>query len=282
MGFFDRFRRHTRPAEDGDREEVAPAPPAEAGQQRGAEQRGTDQRSAEQRRTPGPDGPSAATTQPDPAGALGFGRDPVPDPESEESLEELARSVEWARLQAFCLFTTQREPYEQLGPGLIRTAVLEGLDPERAESVIRGAWDRLVRLAERKADEDMSAPLRRAFAALESEGLLAREYVGISTGDGHSEMTEIATRMRPPVEEYVFFHAQDLERLADGPGPLMLRFGRASYESKTADGKYEEDAAVARRVIAALEREGLRPSWGGDGRESICIHDMAWYPMPGR
>ena len=82
-------------------------------------------------------------------------------------------------------------------------------------------------------------------------------------------------------EGYVFFHAQDVERVVDGPGTLHLRYAAARYTATSAADKYAEDEAVGRRVVAALEGEGLAPTWDGSGASTITLERLRWYPVPG-
>ena len=132
-------------------------------------------------------------------------------------------------------------------------AAAEGLPLERAREILREEWDRRVQLAQEHRDDDDSGAVRRAFVALNGEGVLAVEALGYDNAEGHELATEEAGDVG--AEGYVFFHAQDVERVVDGPGTLHLRYAAARYTATSAAGKYAEDEAVGRRVVAALEDE---------------------------
>ena len=150
---------------------------------------------------------------------------------------------------------------------------------ERAREILREEWDRRVQLAQEHRDDDDSGAVRRAFVALNAEGVLAVEALGYDNDEGHELATEEAGDVG--AEGYVFFHAQDVERVVDGPGTLHLRYAAARYTATSAADKYAEDEAVGRRVVAALEGEGLAPTWDGSGASTITLERLRWYPVPG-
>lgn len=207
------------------------------------------------------------------------GRTTTPDPAPEPALdpEELEWEEQSLRERARVELATATEPFEgQLG---LLEDVAEGLPPDRVREIVREVWDERVRLAREHAHDDQSAAVRRAFGALSGQGIASGEAMGWDNDEGHDEMGSAAAECGAP--GYVFFHHQDVERIADGPGTLHLRYAATRYESTTAAGKYAEDEAIGRRVVAALEAQGLRPTWDGSGQSTITLEDLRWYPMPG-
>nr|WP_109473172.1 hypothetical protein [Ornithinimicrobium cavernae] len=79
----------------------------------------------------------------------------------------------------------------------------------------------------------------------------------------------------------MFFHAQDAGRLTDGPGTLFLRFAASRHASASAAGRYAEDEAVGRQVVAGLEAEGVTVTWNGRGGSAIMIERLHWLAKPG-
>lgn len=198
---------------------------------------------------------------------------PVLDPEERE--EQLEHLRELAGVE----FLTTREPLAALLDSLTYDSVLEGIPRAEAEAVVREEWDRRVRLATEHGEEDMSAPLLRAFAALERDGVLARAPLGWDNSEGHQLATEAARETG--AHGYVFFHHQDATRLLDGPFTLFLRYGSARHTSPDPATGLEEDAAVGRLVAAAMAAEGLPVEWDGRAEGAVEIPGMAWYAAPG-
>lgn len=192
-----------------------------------------------------------------------------------EELAHLTASL-WERAQAAFLTTTA--PFER-HDHLATDIASEGFPLDRAREILRQAWDHRARLAAEHAAEDQSAALRRAFAALGADGVLALEDCGFDNNEGHDIATEEARADGAP--GYVFFHAQDAARLIDGPATLHLRFAASRYESTTAEGKSDEDEVIGRQVVAALEAEGLPVTWDGTSESTITIEGMRWFAAPG-
>lgn len=207
-----------------------------------------------------------AKSQPDPA-------PPVLDPEEKEGLLEHLRELTAVEL------LTSPDPLPELTEELVHDAVLEGVPRAEAEAVVRAEWERRVRLAAEHGEEDMSAALLRAFAALERDGVLARAPLGWDNDEGHHEATEAARAAG--ARGYVFFHHQDATRILDGPFFLCLRYGAARHSSPDAAGRLEEDAAVGRLVAAAVAAEGLPVEWDGSAESVVQVPDMRWYAAPG-
>lgn len=209
-----------------------------------------------------------APTEPEPAGL------------SEEERDSL---LEHLRDRAAVEFLTASGPFEAYATELTDDAIAGGLPHAEAVAVVRREWDRRVRLAREHADEDMSGALRRAFVALESDGIVARKRLGRDDEEGHSRGRQAA--WDAGAEGYVFFHHQDAERLVGGPGTLRLRYGavpRAGGQREPdLPGTAAEAEAVGRRVVAALEQQGLPVERIGSASAVIEVPQMAWYAMPG-
>lgn len=191
---------------------------------------------------------------------------------------ELAHSEESMRERAGVAFLTTTHPL-QWHDDLATDLAYEGFPLERARQILRETWDQRVQLATQHAQQDQSAAVRRAFAALTGNGVLALENCGFDNNEGHDLATEEARAAG--AHGYVFFHAQDAARLIPAPGTLYLRFAASRYESTTAAGKYAEDEAVGREVAAALQAQGLTPTWDGTGGSAMELRDLSWFAMPG-
>jgi hypothetical protein len=117
--------------------------------------------------------------------------------------------------------------------------------------------------------------LDQAFAALDAAGIVALQNAGYTLSDGWSDVNAIATERaargsRP--QGAVFYHGQDAARGVAGDG-LMLAFG--AYE----EDKAKKDAAaqaVAREVVATLDRHGISASWNGSVDSRISIAPFTW------
>lgn len=204
--------------------------------------------------------------------------DPAPGaaPDNHLDPDDLAHMEDSLRERAQVVFATATEPFEEFDH-LASDLASEGFPLERGRTILREEWDRRAALAVEHTGEDQSTTLRAAFAQLRARGVAAFEALGYDNAEGHDYAAESAGS----AEGYVFFHHQDVERIADGPGTLHLRYAATRYESTTAAGKYAEDEAIGRRVVAALEEQGLRPTWDGSGQSTITLEDLRWYPMPG-
>ncbi|MFJ8469170.1 DUF6891 domain-containing protein [Streptomyces swartbergensis] len=104
--------------------------------------------------------------------------------------------------------------------------------------------------------------LEQAFAALEDDGIVAREDFSCCRGCG---MTEIGAEAdgRPGVRGFVFFHHQGTRGAAQGYG-LSLYYGGF-------DGSEETTKAVGHEVVAALAAAGLSAQWDGDPGKAIDV-----------
>jgi hypothetical protein len=108
--------------------------------------------------------------------------------------------------------------------------------------------------------------LDAAFAALEADGIIARQNFTCCTTCGSSEIWEevrVAQAAGLPARGYAFYHSQDTDAAVEGSG-VHLAYGACE------DG---EDAAlaVAREIVAALDAHGLQPEWDGSWNRRIAV-----------
>jgi hypothetical protein len=108
--------------------------------------------------------------------------------------------------------------------------------------------------------------LDRAFAALEQQGIAARQNFTCCQNCGHAEIWEECDAL-PRARGYTFFHMQDTESAAEGQG-LYLAYGA------TADSD-EARIAVGHAVVRALTDAGLSPQWNGEINRRISV-PMDW------
>jgi hypothetical protein len=111
--------------------------------------------------------------------------------------------------------------------------------------------------------------LDEAFAALEAEGIVARQNFTCCQTCGHAEIwgeiEEVSAER--DVDGYVFYHIQDTESACQGGG-LYLAYG-------TTEGGPKELADIGRRIVRALERAGLTVRWNGSTGQRIGV-EMEW------
>ena len=150
-----------------------------------------------------------------------------------------------------------------------RDAKLEGQD----DAITRHLDDALA--CHRREQESWTRPtdcdrLDAAFAALEAEGIVARQHFSCCSTCGHVDVGgEIrAASQQRPVDGYVFYHVQNTESAAES-GTLYLSYGA----TKKGD---EPAVAVARRIVAAIERSGLKTEWNGRADTCVVVSGMDW------
>ncbi|MGW8729921.1 DUF6891 domain-containing protein [Streptomyces sp. NPDC055808] len=146
--------------------------------------------------------------------------------------------------------------------------VADGVHPislAQARQLVDRIW--LERVAEQASWQDETDPerLTRAFAALESVGITARENFTCCRSCGQSE---IGSAGSPTARGFVYFHSQSTDAAASGHG-LTLHYGGF-------DGLPETTASVGHEVVAVLERCGLSVEWNGDPGRSLDITRLDW------
>lgn len=112
--------------------------------------------------------------------------------------------------------------------------------------------------------------LDTAFAALEADGIVARQNFSCCGSCGAGEMRDLMKREEKKgrtIRGYTFFHMQDTERVAEGDG-LYLAFGANAKGRPAAE-------AVARSIVGALESTGLAVEWDGSCSTRVYVK-MDW------
>ncbi|MFF8956910.1 DUF6891 domain-containing protein [Streptomyces sp. NPDC014894] len=195
---------------------------------------------------------------------LGPAPEPAPEPAGQEGAELTAlireklvagfatREELVAAALEFRAASADGEPGAADGEG-------EGARAERIWGLVDRLW--LERVAEQSAWEGETDPERitRAFAALESAGITAREHFACCRGCGLAEIPDAGA---PGARGFVFFHEQCAESAADGG--LSLLYGGF-------DGSAGTSAAVGREVAEALTAVGLSTEWDGDPGTRILV-----------
>ncbi len=152
---------------------------------------------------------------------------------------------------------------------------------QMAVEFIQDEWegDGLQELAEKLVADDLAAHaaeqvtwegptdcdrLDLAFAALERDGITARQDFTCCQSCGHAEIGE---EMAEGARGYTFFHQQDTESAVEGRG-VMLAYGA------TEPGE-EACVAIGQAIVAALDHAGLEPDWNGSSDRRIFV-PMDW------
>ncbi|GAA3662723.1 hypothetical protein GCM10022224_028360 [Nonomuraea antimicrobica] len=139
------------------------------------------------------------------------------------------------------------------------------VSPEQARALADRLW--LERIEEQATWDGETDPerLTRAFTALETGGITAKEHF---TCCGTCGRTEIGGASTPDARGYVFFHSQCTDAAAAGHGLTLLYGGF--------DGSPTTTAAIGREIVAALERTGLPTDWNGEPDQAITIAPIDW------
>jgi hypothetical protein len=125
----------------------------------------------------------------------------------------------------------------------------------------------LERVAEQAGWEGETDPerLTRAFAALESRAITARENFACCRNCGQAE---IGSAGSPGARGFVYFHTQCTDSAAAGYGLTLLYGGF--------DGSPETTAAIGHEVVAALADVGLTVEWDGDPARGLTVTPLDW------
>jgi hypothetical protein len=112
--------------------------------------------------------------------------------------------------------------------------------------------------------------LDEAFAALNRQGIVARQDFSCCTNCGHIDIWDEVEKEeeRRTVEGYVFYHLQCTERAIES-GQLLLAYGSVEQSE-------EALARVATKVVQELRGVGLNATWPGDGRYPIVVDGLVW------
>jgi hypothetical protein len=114
--------------------------------------------------------------------------------------------------------------------------------------------------------------LARAFDALNAEGVIALHNAGDTQQDGMSDVSERYRDADDPaaIAGWCFYTGQDIESALTSD-ELYLAFGIFENASDEARSR-----ALAKRIEAALEREGFRVEWNGDLGTRLRIAPLHW------
>lgn len=158
-----------------------------------------------------------------------------------------------------------RAELAEIAEDYLVTADRRPVSPAQARALADRLWGE--RVAEQAAWRGETDPerLTRAFAALESAGITARENFTCCRSCGDAE---IGAEASPEARGYVYFHTQGTDSAAGGHG-LMLLYGGF-------DGSAGTTAAVGREVVAALDAVGLRTVWDGDPGRAVHVTPLDW------
>lgn len=108
--------------------------------------------------------------------------------------------------------------------------------------------------------------LDKAFAELEERGVICRQDFTCCGNCGVAEMgaeLDEAEARGVRIRGYAFYHQQDTERAVDGAG-VYLNYGA----EREGEGAALE---IAREIISALKRNGLKPEWNGSIGQRILV-----------
>ena len=111
--------------------------------------------------------------------------------------------------------------------------------------------------------------LDMVFAELNSDMIISIQNAGYTMSDGLDDVGEVHSRKpHGTYAGYCFYHGQDLDR-AIATGELMIAFGDMK---DTPDGK----KTIANKILAAMERHGIRAIWEGNVNNRIKIPKIQW------
>lgn len=184
------------------------------------------------------------------------GEVPTPDPEIAAQAEQYVRE-------------TLADGYLGI-EAIIRETVYmveDRLTSAQARPIVERLW--LERVEEQQSWTEPTDPdrLERAFAALERDGVVARENFACCRGCG---MTEIGAEMadQEGARGFVFFHYQCTRSAAEGHG-LSLYYGDLENSPQVT-------TAVGHEIVAALDSAGLSTQWDGNPDTAITVAPLDW------
>lgn len=223
-------------------------------------------------------------TPPEVSGALGLEAADEPSTR-EEQLEWLEES---ARELTAPAFATRAEAEESLVEQYVLDDAYDLTEADVRE-VLQRVWQERLDEQGSWTDEGDYDRVLAAFAALETDGIVARMNFTCCQNCGH---TEIGDEVTPDSRGYVFFHQQDAERLAPGDCDLYLAFGGFRYaagvdaslvvraEAGDEEAKQEATARseelVGAEVTGAFRGRGLTVEWDGTCAQRIRVSGLDW------
>ncbi len=159
-------------------------------------------------------------------------------------------------------------------PEKIVQSVLDVYSDDASQEVLRPIAQRLLDDALRKQRQAQTKwpdvtdcdRLDRAFHALESKGIVSRQNFSDCGTCGTAEIAdeiEATRKSGKTVRGYTFYHQQDTESAVTGSG-LYLNYGALEDEQEPAQ-------AIAREIVAELNRQGLKTTWNGTWEQRIHV-----------
>ncbi|MGI5499796.1 DUF6891 domain-containing protein [Lentzea sp. CA-135723] len=134
------------------------------------------------------------------------------------------------------------------------------VSPEQARALADRLWVERVEQQSVWQGETDPERITRAFAALDSDGVTARENFTCCRTCGQDEIGDEAA---PGARGFVYFHNQCTEHAAKGHGLTLLYGGF--------DGTAETTTAIGDEVVAALRAVGLNAEWDRDPNRTITV-----------
>ncbi|WP_392891940.1 DUF6891 domain-containing protein [Streptomyces sp. LN699] len=183
-------------------------------------------------------------------------------PALEDSVRE--QLEERIRLVLRCGYDGIPELIEHAEDYLVKDGVRPVSGPQARVLVYRLWRERVAEQATWTGETDPDR-LTRAFAALDSGGITARENFTCCRNCGQGEIWEERVG---DARGFVFFHTQCTESVAVGHD-LHLYYGAF-------DAGDEETVSVGREVVAALDAAGLRWAWDGSAGDAIRVTGTDW------
>lgn len=147
------------------------------------------------------------------------------------------------------------------------------VDATTVSRIVEAEWQRRLAAQQTWPDQGDYARLAAAFDELEVTGVTARMNFACCQNCGH---LEIADERRPEQDGYTFFHEQDADRVTDGR--LYLAFGSfTEVHAQSREDYAATEAAVGRRVVEAVRRQGLRVDWDGTNGARPVVAITSWH-----
>lgn len=118
--------------------------------------------------------------------------------------------------------------------------------------------------------------LAKSFDELNRAKIIALHKAGYTKQDGYSDVGEVRGHLQPGIEPigYCFYHMQDLERAIDPEiRNLFLAFDDIGQDD-------EKAVWVGKKIVATLNKNGLKTEWNGTVDQRIEIKDIRWQKVP--
>jgi hypothetical protein len=158
-------------------------------------------------------------------------------------------------------------------PGRIIESAVEMVEADLDDDELRAHAERLTAESleeHQRRQSEWAGPtdcdrLDQAFAALEEQGIIARQNFSCCQNCGHAEIGEEIANAEAEgrkVQGYTFYHMQDTEGACEG-GFLYLAYG--------SNGNRAQIVRIGRRIARALEQAGLTVEWDGSAAQRIGV-----------